>query len=208
MNHSSVRRFCTATIAVLALTWVEVAAATPFLGSAGLTTPDRVITFSEVLLADDTPVTNQFAALGLTVSPALAYNSQGPITLPGISGDYLGNNNSNPIANPFSLRFSAPVTGAVFGLATNPAITTFTAYLNGVEVESFVAATTFNEPEAFIGFVDILFNEILVSVGGGDGAALIDNVQYEFERVDTVPEPPAGFLLAAGIAAMVLRRKK
>jgi hypothetical protein len=208
MSHASLRRYCTAALAVLALTWVEVAAATPFIGSAGLTSPDRIITFSEIPLPEDTPVTNQFAALGLTLMPALGYNSQGPTTLPGISGNYLGNNSSLPFGNPFRLHFSAPVTSAVFGLATNPAITTFTAFLSGIEVESFVAATTFNEAEAYIGFADILFDEILISVGGGDGQALIDNVQYEFERVDTVPEPPAGHLLALGIAAMVLRRKK
>lgn len=209
MRHTSFHHCCATFLAVTALVWAQAAAAVPFLGSSGLSSPDVLITFSEIGMAPDTPVDGQYGGLGVTFGPPLGYNSQGPgVSLPGISGDYLGNNSNLTAVNPFSIRFNFPVTAAVFGLATNPAITTFTALLDGVEVEGFIAATTFDEPEAYLGFVDILFDEIMVSVDGFGGAALIDNVQYEFERNNTVPEPPAAAMLALGIAAMVLRRKK
>lgn len=209
MRHTRFHRCCATALAIVALAWAQAAAAIPFLDSSGLSAPDVLVTFDEIGMAPDTPVDGQYGSLGVTFSPALGYDSQGSgVTLPGISGHYLGNNSNLAAVNPFSIRFNFPVTAAVFGLATNPSITTFTALLDGVEVESFIAATTFNEPEAYLGFVGILFDEILVSVDGLGGAALIDNVQYEFERVDTVSEPPAAAMLAIGIAAMVLRRKK
>ena len=71
MTPASLRKFCTAALAVLALTYVEVAAAVPFLDTSGLAAPDQVITFSEVSLPADTAVGNQFAAFGLTLSPGL-----------------------------------------------------------------------------------------------------------------------------------------
>ena len=166
----------------------------------GLASPATVVTFSENILAAGTSVTSY---LGLGFSPFLRYDSQGPAAFPGITGHYLGNN-GGAIQNPFSILFGGDVTGAAFGVATNPATTLFEALDNGVVVESFLAATHFNGSTAsFFGFQGITFDEIRVTVGG-DHQLLLDNVQI----AGAVPEPESAALMLAGLAALATLRRR
>ena len=161
----------------------------------GLASPAAVVDFDGAGLTAGAIVTNQFASQGVTFGPNLYFNSQGPVSFPGISGDYLAN--FNPLVNPFSLLFAMDQTDVAFGFATNVANTTLTAFLNGVIVESFQTPTTSNNAgTAFLGFTGILFDEIQISVSSS--LALVDNIQLG--TVAPVPLPAALPLLLAALA--------
>ncbi len=142
----------------------------------GLADPEVTVTFDEFVFTQGTAITDQFSSLGVTFSPNMFYDSQGPTSFPGVETHYVGNNISG-LVNPFSIMFTSPQSAAAFGISTNSATTTFTAKLSGAVVESYQSPTNFNDASiSFQGFQGILFDEIEVLVGG-DGQALIDNIQ-------------------------------
>lgn len=166
----------------------------------GLSSPASVVTFSENVLTAGSAVTSY---LGLGFSPFLRYDSQGAAAFPGITGHYLGNN-GGAVQNPFSIFFGGDVTGAAFGVATNPATTFFEALNDGVVVESFSALTHFDGSTwSYFGFQGITFDEIRVTVGG-DQMLLLDNVQL----AGAVPEPESAALMLAGLAAVAAMRRR
>jgi hypothetical protein len=176
------------------------ATATPIINNFGLAAPDYTITFDESVFPQGTVVNNQYAAYGATFSD-MVYDTQGASAFPGITGHYLGN--FTPIVNPFSISFVSPQNAAAFGMATNPATTTITALYLGAVVESFVVATSFDNPaQGFYGFSGIVFDEIQVDVVG-DELALIDNVQVG----QAVPEPGTMLLLGGGLLGLLARRR-
>ncbi len=158
----------------------------------GLTSPTFTLTFDEINFTEGTPIDTQYAAYGITITSSLFYDNQGPATFPGITGNYLGNFYENSLVNPFSIFFAIPQTQAAFGMATNPAQTTFTP------VESFSVSTTFDDPNTgFYGFSGITFNEISIFVSSD--LALIDNIQTG----TAVPEPATMLLLGSGLIGLV-----
>jgi hypothetical protein len=177
--------------------------ATPITNAFGLLTPDTTVTFSEVPLANNTPLTNQFAALGVTFSnlfidttlvvfgPPSAENFQ--------DGCVVGT------CQPFDIFFSSPVAAAAFQMITNPGTSTFQALLNSGPVESFTAATTIPS-STYYGFQNIVFNQIHVIPGGVNQAAGIDNIEFSL-ATPSVPEPASSALIAAGAIAMATRRR-
>ena len=182
--------------------------AAPIVNSFGLAAPSSTITFDELVLPDSTLITNQYSGLGVTFSPGLRYNSQGPSVLSGITGNYAGNNGAaGPILNPFSIIFGTPQTAAAFGFATNPANTLVEALLGASVVESFTQATTFdNNATAFLGFSGIAFDQIRITVGG-DQQGLVDNIQVGVAAA--VPEPATlTFFGTALLALGALRRRR
>src|SRR5947207_16006687 len=68
--------------------------------STGLSSPSQVITFEEHVLSEGTPVTNQYADLGVTFSNGLKYTGGYSGAFPHISGHSLVN--FQPIISPFS----------------------------------------------------------------------------------------------------------
>ena len=136
----------------------------------GLVSPGTTVTFDEFTFAQNTAITTQFSSLGVTFTN-LFYDSQFGF----FPAHFLGN--FFPITNPFSVHFSVPQSAAAFQMITNAGTSTFTARLGGVTVESFTAPTDTDTSTSFFGFTGIVFDEILVTAGGSNGAALLDTVQ-------------------------------
>lgn len=179
--------------------------ADPIVNGFGLTDPDTTITFDEIILGAGDIVTNQYASHGVTFS-GVQYCSQGCPTyggIEGIDGKYVGNNGGEG-TNPFSVFFNSPVVSAAMGFATDPATTYVSAYLNGVFVETFSLATTYNNSgTAFLGFTNITFNEIRFKIDRFE--SLIDNIQF---KTASVPEPGPLALLGLGLAGIGFAKRK
>jgi len=178
-------------------------------GATGISGADVTIGFDEVALTDGTPVTNQFAGLGVTFSQALTYNNT-VSTRPNFSGAAF----SNPAGQAFSILFSQTVSSASAAItvsSASAAITansggaTFTSLLNGVEVEGFSTSLDLAENN-FYGFTGSLFDEILIDPDGSTTIAM-DNLAY---TVAPVPVPAALPLLLAGIGGLgfMARRRR
>lgn len=184
---------------------------TGFKNSTGIASPTSTITFDELTFTNGTTITNQYAAYGVTFA-GLLYTPQSG-TFPGVSGNDLGNFfGGATTTNPFQIFFTSAQTSAAFGLATNPATTTFTALLAGVAVASFTTSTTFNDGNAFVGFNaagSSSFDEIDVNVGSSDSFGLIDNIQ-QGEAVVATPEPASMALVATGLLGLfgVARKRR
>jgi hypothetical protein len=156
-------------------------------------------------------MTTSYADLGVEFSLRAFYDSlaSGDTSAlsPNVTGHWAGNFtvvNNSPVESPeaFSIKFTTPVTSAAFALATDDDATTlFAAFLNGVPVERFSAATDFSGTNNYFGFTGILFDEILVEVDTTK-YALFDNIQTPSQ----VPEPSTLLLAAAGLVAAALLR--
>lgn len=175
--------------------------ATPIVNSFGLSSPDNLVTFSEVALADQTIVTNQFSPFGVTLTPGHHYNSQGNSDVfPGIDGDYVGVS----LSTSFQIIFDDIVSEAAFGYAKNPTTVLVEALLGTTVVESFSQAVHYNNPStAFLGFEGILFDRIQITANVNEG--LIDNIQF---NTNSVPEPSAIALMGLGLLGFGVSRRK
>jgi hypothetical protein len=143
--------------------------ATPIISSpTGLLAPTTSLTFDEVVLPIFASVTNQYQSFGVTFSPNLYYADQ--LNLPNVSGGQIGNFSCcvgpGIIVNPFSINFVGDVTASAFAMVTYPGISTFTALLAGIPIESFSVATTFTSSSDFYGFEGITFDQITVAISG------------------------------------------
>jgi hypothetical protein len=178
--------------------------AAPIINNFGLTSPASTLTFDEIVFPQGTAIDSQYTAFGKTFTSFLKYDTQEAASFPGITGHYLGNFyiRVDPFSiffvNPFSIFFSTQQSEAAFGMATNPAQTTFTALLNGSPVESFSVSTTFDDPNTgFYGFSGITFNEISIFVSSD--LALIDNIQTGNAPI---PEPATMLLMGSGLIGL------
>ena len=96
-------------------------------------------------------------------------------------------------------------TSAAFAaIAQPPTPTTFTALLNGVEVESFDTNVTIDNPDNFFGFEGIVFDEINV-VYTADTRMRIDSLQL---GEAAIPEPGTGIFSLLGLWALCCRRRR
>jgi hypothetical protein len=178
--------------------------------STGISNPATTITFSEVPLAQDTPLTNQYASLGVSFS-GLYYHPSFTGSIPNISPPSAGNfiSGFTGVINPFTISFSQIQSRAAFALATgtNPS-TTFEALLNNTVVDSFTAATDEQNTSNFYGFTGVNFDTIRINTTGVNGSlALIDNIQFG-SAATAVPEPFTVIgTLIGGTAAVRMRKK-
>lgn len=178
-------------------------AATVTYQTSGLANPDALITFDEGALADGTPVTNQFD--GVSFSSGLQINTVN-YPFPNVPARNL--RNFSPIAGTFSILFDDDVTDATFSMITNFGISSFTAVLDGVEVETFRALTTLYSPANYFGFTGIVFDEIRVAAGGSNSAMLIDNLAYNWETPPAVPVPASLPLMLGGLIVFGVMRAR
>ncbi len=179
--------------------------ATPINGAAtGLASPTVSIDFEEGAIPASTVVTTQFA--GVTFgdgSNDFIMDTGGAGTgTQHIVGRFL--QSANTVVAPGAIKFDKQVSAAGFNLRTNPDTTTFTAFLNGVFVESFNAATNLTTSSNFYGFTGIIFDEIQfdMAIVGQQGFNL-DNLEFV-----TVPAPSALFLIGAGLLGLGAMRRR
>ncbi len=192
-----------ATIAALGLVGAA-QAATVNGATSGLAGANTELAFDEVSLTTNDIVTDQFAAFGVTFSPNLVYYGN-PAEYPNFTDPALGN--FSPIVNPFFLDFTSNVTAATFAIVTNLGASTFTALLDGAEVESFSATTDLVSTANFFGFTDILFDQIRVDVGS-NGVMFMDNLAFNAAPTVSVVPLPAGLpLLLGALGGFALLRR-
>jgi hypothetical protein len=175
--------------------------------STGLLSPDITIDFGVGLYADNTVITNQFSTQGITFDgPSTRYLgsvNQGSYSVDGAVAGLNGDN----LAEPDSMLFSSDATDVAFTFKSNPSNTTFTAYLDGVEQESFVAYTAYSGEgsNVYYGFTDILLDEISYSISYKNNYFVLDNLQF---NTKVVPAPAALSIFGLGLMGLGLRRFK
>jgi hypothetical protein len=168
----------------------------------------NTITFDEVVIPNGSALTNQYAAYGVNFQ-GMYYNTQ-PITFGGVSAPVA--ENFNPISNPFSILFTNAQSQADFNFITNDGeITLFEAYLGGVLQDSGSVATGIADTN-YYGFSGVTFDEIRISVSNNvNGAAALDNIQFNAEGGGTHNTPDTGSTLAMfglGLTGLSAVRRK
>jgi hypothetical protein len=171
----------------------------------GLASPTSIVTFDDTTFAQGTLITNQYASEGVTFA-GLTYDSQAISTCcNGINNNYVGTVVNSQIVNPFTISFTSVQDSVAFALATNPANTTFTAFLGATQVDSFTSPTDFNSSTPYyFGFSGEDFDSIEVNVT--NSAALLDNIQMG--SAAATPEPGTMVLMAVGLGTAILSRRR
>ena len=190
--------------ALTCLLLVPMAQAEFFNNAAGLPSPVRTITFDEHPRPFDTVITDQYADVGITFSPRV-YQDLIRNDFNGITGPRVGNSNGDGALNPFSLRLTERRTAAAFALVSNTSTMTFTALLNGTEVDSGSAFSSTTNPINFYGFTGVTFDEIRIfqQVQQFRLGVLMDSIQLG----PIVPSPASLYLFAASAMGALYRRR-
>ena len=182
-----------------------VGSASPLINSTGLASPTSNVTFNEIVLPAFTSLTNQYASMGVTFA-ASSYDPQSCAGFQGFTGSHCAGNRGP--SNPFSILFTTPQTAAAMAFATDPQTTTLTAFLSGVQVETFSQATTFDNPNtAYLGFTGITFDQIQISLATSGTAAVFANIQMGGASASSTPEPVTVGLSGLALAMIGIARR-
>ena len=194
---------------IILLSGVPAAHAAFIQNTFGLSGPHSTITFDEHIFPFLTPVTTEYADLGVTFSPYGLYFDAAN------GGGSIGNfvpYGSGAARFPIGINFTKPQTEAAFSFKSGDGTTTFQAFLGGNLVESFNAVTTNPANPAFYGFRDITFDAISITTPGCGAAIcpeIVDNIQLPTAS-SSIPEPSSILGILAfgtlGIGAALKRK--
>ncbi len=160
--------------------------------STGLASPDTLLTFDEIVLPENSPLTIEYNGFGVTFS-GLNYDPSlfaGPWAPDG-TAPFLGNLTDD--ADQFtdwSVTFNTTLSEAAFTLTAGSGNQTLTALLNGTPVESFSFFFGTASDSGYFGFEGIAFDEIQMTAGSG---VFIDNLQFS-SVIPSLPQPTCSAL--------------
>ena len=180
-------------------------AGTIIASTTGLASPVSTITFDEIVLAQNTAVTNQYAGLGVSFSSLAYYSPQ--TGFGNVQGNDVGNFSfaGGPDINPMTLTFTSLQSDVAFAIASNSTNYLFEAKLGGNLVDSFQSIVDTSSADYF-GFTGLSFDSITITSLGPDRWVL-DNIQLG-SALTGVPEPATIALFGAGLAGLAARRRK
>jgi len=190
----------------------SIAHAVPIIGdSVGLVASESTVTFSEAPTTDNQVLTNEFAALGVTLENfGIDKNDQFGIVSggsTGFAGDYLvWGASSFPTATPLTISFTGQVTDAAFATVDAGHTFTFSAFLDGGLVESFNTAVASKPGSGFMGFTGILFDSIVITPDAGSNVLAIDTLLFNTQQEAPIPPTPA--LIGIGLIVLGFYRGK
>jgi hypothetical protein len=183
----------------------------------GLSSPAITITFSEIVLADNTLLTNQYAGLGVTFSGGYYYNGCPTCVDPPPNGmkpqisDFPGSSTDlGSLLTTISL--SSPSNGIAFNFAGEFVPFTFTAYLATAQVGQFtvdINTTAINGVSGWgwYGFDNLTLDSLQISTPvqqGSPNGYVMDNLELGTAQSQT-PEPST-LILSAGPLLFMARR--
>jgi len=131
----------------------------------GLGSPATIVTFSEQEFADNTPISTEFADVGVAFAPPLFYRatSQPDWEPLHINGPNIRSGDDSAVIDSYSLLFADARSSVAMALFAQPAAeTTITAKLDGIEVNSFTTTVGFSNSN-YYGFTDISFDEVEIT---------------------------------------------
>jgi len=182
--------------------------------STQLATFDGQVNFNEVVLPENTPLTNQFQAQGVTFNgpyydPRNGNGQPASNLIDGFSGASAGNFQRFGFSffnhvTPFTFLFENTVDEFSMAGFSNGVLTIVDAYNNGSLVES--ASVNFGEflfsnRSVAFGFTGILFDEIRIAPPAFAASLRFDDIRFN-EATSVVPLPAALPLYGAGLAVM------
>ena len=176
--------------------------AQPITGSlTGLPDPQTTITFDGLNLPDYTPITNQFAASGVTFQNfGYGNGDEGELGSIGFSGQDLYSGDPFNFPGPAVISFSAPVTAAAFAIIDQYDTFTFNAYLGGTGgtlVDTFSETIPGYPGQGFVGFQNETFDTIQIT-SVSNSAFGIDSLQ-----IGSVPEPGTMALMVIAVVGLL-----
>ena len=185
------------------------AQATPLYSNAVFGSGDSLVTFDEVPLIQSAPVTNQFAAFGVTFGPGMREGEPffGDARF---SGQHIA---SAGLQEPYSVFFTNTVDAAGgYWEFLEESNMTIAAYLNGQLVESYQYLNAqCCQTSVFLGFANIAFNEIRLTDLVSGTSLVLDNLQFSLLPADPdpeVPEPLSAALLGIGALGLAAARRR
>lgn len=193
--------------------------------STGLSSPASTITFGEIVLPNNAPLTNQYASLGVTFSGGFYYNPCPACAIPPPTGaapwitDFPSSD--TPLGSALTtISFSGPIDGVAFNFASEFQSYTFTAFLGGTDVAQFTvpvgtSAVNGTNGWGWYGFSNVTLDSLQIAgpvptIGEISGYE-IDNLELGPASASSVPEPSSLILLSTvllGVAFATRRTRR